>query len=213
MLISFKHWLSHYRSTRGFSLVELVVSIGILLIIISILVFRFTSFDSIILLRTLAYDIGLSIRQAQSYSLSAHGLSTGGSLEFDNPYGVSFTPGATSYAFFAYTGSNPVPRYETGEVQTIDLYNLGRSFEIYDVCAGIGAVEHCGINRLDVSFRRPEYISLFYATNCSGSCSVAAIDKGIIKIRSTRNPSVVARIEITYTGQIDACVEGAVGCP
>ena len=187
------------QKTHGFTLVELLVSISILLIIISIVVFRFSSFDSIILLRTLAYDIGLSIRTAQSYSLSAQGRND----NFRIPYGVSFTPGASSYAFFGYSGVSDTPQYQTGD--TIDLFKLGRSFQITDVCVIVGSVEDCDIDRLDVSFKRPEYTALFYIPGYTGD--LTAIGWGVIKIASTRNPDMVGRIEISLPGQIEVAVE------
>lgn len=209
MLISFKRSHSSFRFrtagfisdiNRGFTLVELLVSISILLIIISVVVFRFASFDSAILLRTLAYDIGLSVREAQSYSLS----SLGNQGNFRTPYGVSFTPGGTSYVFFGYTGSQTIPRYDT-DVVVVDLYTLGRSFEITDVCVVANGVEDCGIASLDISFRRPEFIALFYVPSYSGN--LADIESGIIKVASTRNNVITGIIEVTYTGQIDVSVE------
>jgi prepilin-type N-terminal cleavage/methylation domain-containing protein len=205
MSISLKRWASptrfETRLTAGFTLVELLVSISILLLIISVVIFRFASFDSVILLRTLAYDIGLSIRSAQSYSLSALGYED----NFRLPYGVSFSPDSPnndSYIFFRYLGSEAVPRYDGDYV---DVYQLGRSFIISDVCVVVNSVEDCDISGLDVSFRRPEYTSIFYVPGYSGDLN--DIDSGIIKVRSTRNEDITAVVEVTYTGQIEVSIE------
>lgn len=186
---------------RGFTLVELLVSISILLLIISVVIFRFASFDSIVLLRTLAYDIGLSMREAQSYSLSAYGNQG----SFRIPYGLSFAPAATSYVFYGYTGSDSLPWYDPNNTAIVDLYTLGRSFTIVDVCVVDGGTEDCDISGLDISFKRPEYTALFYVPSYSGD--LADIEAGIVKISSTRNPDVVARVEISLTGQIEVDIE------
>lgn len=188
-------------STRGFTLVELLVSISILLLIISVVIFRFASFDSVILLRTLAYDVGLSMREAQSYSLSAYGNEG----NFRLPYGLSFTPGGTSYVFFGYTGSDVLPWYDPSNTAVVDLYTLGRSFTVSDVCVIVGGMEDCDIAGLDVSFKRPEYTALFYVPSYSGD--LGGIEEGVVKLSSTRNPDLVARVEISLTGQIEVDIE------
>lgn len=195
---------SRKHTSRGFSLVELTVSIAILVLIISTVVVRFTTFDSLIVLRTLGHEIGLSVRKAQSYSLSVLG-STG---DFETPYGVTFTPTNTSYALFAYSGNASRPFYDTGggNASVLETYTLGSNFRINDVCVIVSSVENCAITRLDISFVRPEFTSLFYVPSFSEPQN-AAIEAGVIKIESVRDSTVVGRIEVGYTGQISVTLE------
>ena len=89
-----KFFLSHsYREnakkTKGFTLVEFVVIMGIFAIMVGVIMSNFNGFKSLITLDNLAQDIALSIRQVQT--------SAGSSLSDNNPdqsywRGILFTP-------------------------------------------------------------------------------------------------------------------------
>ncbi|MBX2866616.1 prepilin-type N-terminal cleavage/methylation domain-containing protein [Candidatus Kaiserbacteria bacterium] len=187
-------------STRGFTLVELLVSMAVMLVILATSLFRFNTFDSEILLKTLSYDVALSVRQAQSYSLNV--LGTSGT--FDSPYGVSFTPGSKNYPLFLYGGSETRPRYD-GDASVLDMYQLSRRFEVVDVCVVRSSTEYCDIDRLDVSFRRPEFTALFYAEGYS-EVQNAQIESASIDIQSSEG-GPVGTIEVGYTGYITVTLE------
>jgi len=188
-------------SSRGFSLVELLVSIAIMVLILGTVVVRFTSFDSLILLRTLGHDVALTVRKAQTYSLSV----LGNSGDFQTPYGVSFTPDATSYPLFAYGGSSARPKYD-GTATALETFALGRNYIISDVCVIANSVEDCNVSRLDISFVRPEFSALFYVPTYT-EVQNAAISTGVIKLQSQRDTTVTGRIEIGYTGQISVVLQ------
>src|SRR3569832_1656292 len=98
----FSHW--SYSGKRGFTLIELLVVISIMLILTSIFVLRQQRFQSSTLLRSLAYSVALSVRQAQVYGTSIRENVVGA---FDTSsaakaYGVYFSSGSTgSYILFA----------------------------------------------------------------------------------------------------------------
>lgn len=56
---------------RGFTLVELLISIAIITVITAIVVVRYRQFDSTVLLKGAAYEIALALREAQIQSVSA----------------------------------------------------------------------------------------------------------------------------------------------
>jgi prepilin-type N-terminal cleavage/methylation domain-containing protein len=78
---------------RGFTLVELLVTISIFVILTGVVLFSQSKFDSTILLTNLAYDTALTIRQAQTYGVnvkeSFNPFVVGGGSAF-NSYGVYF---------------------------------------------------------------------------------------------------------------------------
>ncbi|MFC1733488.1 hypothetical protein ACFL6I_24580, partial [candidate division KSB1 bacterium] len=86
--------ISKYLSKKkninsGFSMIELVVSTGIMIMITMVVLVNHAAFGGNILVGSLAYDVGLSIRQAQVFGLSVRefGIGTG---TFDVGYGVHF---------------------------------------------------------------------------------------------------------------------------
>src|SRR3569623_987777 len=123
MSTSSHQWLRSGR--RGFTLIELLVVISIMLILTSVFVLRQQRFNSSTLLRSLAYSIALSVRQAQVYGTSVRESSAGAfsSNTSAKSYGIYFSSGSTgSYILFADSSTGATPddgQYEAGEeVQT-----------------------------------------------------------------------------------------------
>jgi len=80
--------------------VELLIVLAITALISVVVATRFSVFDSTVVLKNLAYEIAVSIRGAQSYSLSVLGDTTN---EFNTAYGITFDLNANkkSYTFFS----------------------------------------------------------------------------------------------------------------
>jgi len=188
-------------SEGGFSLVELLVSVSILVLITSASIARFSEFDSAVLLRNAAYKIAVVVREAQTFSLSVSGAGGG----FDVPYGVTFTPYdvdqnlGTEYTLFRYTGSSNRPRYDVDAV-SVETIPIGQTFRISDICVDISSSgEDCNVDRLDVSFERPEFDTIFYAE--PGSIDPANIESARIHI-APEDGSNTWVVEIGLAGQV-----------
>lgn len=179
------HGCRRVRHNRdGFSLIELLVSIAIIAIISAVVLARYKSFNSTILLRDLAYEIALSIREAQVYGVSVH--SAGGSFNF--AYGIHFTRG-TTYVLFA--DSSPINgRYDAGE--ELSSYAIGQQNAIVDLCRNAT----CGRTSLDVLFRRPEPDARF-AVN--GSVVTPSSVRVVVRGGTGGNTRTV---RVSTTGQI-----------
>lgn len=132
-------------ANRGFTLVEMLVVVSIIGIITGIMVLRYNQFDSQFLLRGLAYDVALSIREAQALSISVMG--SGGSFEYG--YGVHFTPGTT---YLIFRDSDEGDDYDLGE--EVSIFTIGRNNFIGDLC--VNGKTECGKTELDIVFKRPE---------------------------------------------------------
>ena len=154
----------------------MLVSLAIIGIMSGVVIARYNSFDSTVLLKSAAYDIAATLREAQVYSVSVLGTSGG----FNTPFGVTFTPDTQEYQFFRFMDAMNFPYYQSGMIQNInDPAQMSRSITIVNLCVNIrvGGVlqtkchsdNTSTLTRLDISFRRPEFKALFHVEDPPGS--------------------------------------------
>jgi Tfp pilus assembly protein FimT len=167
MLRFFKrNYLPKNSFSRGFSIVELMVTIVITTVIISTIVSGQSSYVDGAALSNVADEIGLTISQAQAYGIAVKEL-TPGSENFAISYGIALSKvGAgnnLTYLFFADRNSNHA--YDGswtcdvgGENECLEKKNISRGNYIDSVCViSLSDEEDCeDVGRVDVSFTRPE---------------------------------------------------------
>jgi prepilin-type N-terminal cleavage/methylation domain-containing protein len=197
-------------SSRGFTLVELLVVVAVITIITGFLLFNQNKFNSSTLMRSLAYSIGLSIRQAQLYGVSVRGFGTGAAPSFANGYGVYFSNPST-FTLFADTNNDGT--YDAGEglsgVGGV-LVSIGRGYSIGKFCAvSSGGQQDCYpsggtgvLSDMTVYFRRPNPDAVFSAT-CTGSCA-SSYTSAYVQLTTTGSTDTRS-IKVTNTGQINVC--------
>src|ERR1035437_7192675 len=78
--------------SAGFTLVELMVTVGIFLFMTALVVAKYGSFNDGTLLTSMSYDVALALRSAQSYGLNVQGYN--GTNSFNYPYGMHFNSSA-----------------------------------------------------------------------------------------------------------------------
>jgi hypothetical protein len=188
----------------GFTLVELVVVTGILILISTLILVNNNRFGGAILLENLAYDIALSVREAQVYGISVRQYATG---NFDIGYGMHFgTDNPTSYVLFAdavvenglYDGC-PI----ASSCELVESTDIERGYFIADLCAIAGGAqgEVCGLDALDIFFKRPEPDAFISANGVSGVANPGALnERGRIVLESPRGDQMSVYVELS--GQI-----------
>ncbi len=177
------------RREQGFGLVELMVSIGIMMLVLSILIARHDAFNSATLLQNQAYELALAIREKQIMAVSATRDVTG----FRNIYGLRFNsnPGFGSNYIIFRDGSPVNRRYDAGE-QIGRLGALDRRFVISEIRVG-GSPVSGGI--VDIAFERPNFDAIINGDpNLSGTVEIF--------VAVSTNLSSFRVIEITPAGQI-----------
>lgn len=144
---------------RGFSLIELLVVAGIFVVVSSIVLINYGQFGGRITLKSLAYDIALSVREAQVYGIAVR--RTEDNL-FSAGYGMHFlveSAGTQShYELFADANNNGV--YDGGEL--VRETTIGGGYRIASLIVRAGGSD-ISVTRLDVLFKRPEPDAYIYA--------------------------------------------------
>lgn len=209
---------------RGFTLIELLAVTAIITLISAVILVDNNRFGGTVLLENLAYQVGLSIRQAQVYGIAVARFGTGENA-FSNGYGMHFDlSNPNTYVLFADAVTEngiwdcPTPgsplTCETVPAQTITIQ---RGYSIYDLCItpGAGQSEICNrasdsesvgsITRIDILFKRPEpdaYISYNGTATFTGNDVIpnALNESARIVLASPRGD--IKSVVVDNTGQI-----------
>lgn len=193
-LVSFKT-KSPVPATGGFSLIELMISITIMVIVISIVSTSQGAFNAAVLLRGQAYEAALTIREVQLNAVSA----VGDAGVFRAVYGVHFNADSASngqYAIFKDANSNGF--YEASEAFGQQSF-LDNRFEIRAIRPIGDTMQSSG--GLSIVFVRPNFDARFFDT--AGEVNASGVEIDIARRGSTgSDPGAVRTVEVTATGQI-----------
>lgn len=170
---------------KGFTIVELMVVVSIMVIMTSVIFFNYNKFNESTLMTSVAYDLSLTIRQAQVYGVAVRqgygsqsapiDTSSIGDTNFRWGYGVHFdklavAPGSPVELFTDYPSVN-LPNgnhvgngiYNTAVAEgdvSLQPYSFQRGIKISQLCVTVsspsGPSETCTYDTLDVTFKRPE---------------------------------------------------------
>lgn len=171
------------RVSRGVTLIELVIVLAIIGVLSGLFVTSQTTFNKTILLTNTAYDVALTIRDAQTFGLGSRVSLK--ALELDSKtagYGVHFMPDTASFELFAdvtpvnSTSCHPAPLTGPGSPsavpgdcvyqveELVQSYLLGNGMKIADngICV-FSSEWDCGLSSLDIVFARPNTKTFFSA--------------------------------------------------
>ena len=154
------------NNSSGFTLIELLVVAGIIALISSLVLVNNNRFGGQVLLQNLAYDIALSIRQAQQFGISVQSFQG----DFDAAYGMHFqvspAEGNGVYVLFA-DAVNRNGLYDSGEL--VQPTTITQSYRVADLCVTPpSSAEVCGLPSVDITFQRPEPDAYIRSASVSG---------------------------------------------
>jgi prepilin-type N-terminal cleavage/methylation domain-containing protein len=194
---------AHRTGQAGFSLIELLAVTAVMVLISAVLLTSNTRFGGKVLLQNLAYDIGLSIRQAQVYGISVQRFGTN---TYTAGYGVHFD--LSSPANYVLFGDAVTVNglYDTGEA--VETTNIQNGFKVKQICATpAGGSQTCAIDAIDILFKRPDPDAWISAKPTSGTMVSCVMNPGSacysnaqIIVQSPRGD--VSTVVVDQNGQI-----------
>lgn len=197
-------WRKGGGISAGFTLVELMVTVGIFIFMTALVVAKYGSFNDGTLLTSMAYDVALTLRSAQSYGLNVQGYNSTNS--FNYPYGIHFSSAAGNKQMIFFADSNPTNGvYNSGTDGLITTYTLARGGDVKSVCVGTGSGALCtspsnGI--VDITFKRPDPNAIIVAPG-SSSCPTNAPPCAYAEIKlENASKNSTRTIVVRGTGEI-----------
>lgn len=158
---------------RGFTLIELMVSIGIFLVISSIVMVNQRSFGGNMQISNLAYDVALGIRQAQVYGTGMKkniaGTYKGYGIHFSHQgYFILFADIDNNGEYDRNANIGPDPNTPNSRAscnpnsECVTVFQVEQGNIISKFCAGSNCTDvvtpskNLKLNRLDIIFLRPD---------------------------------------------------------
>ncbi|MFA5652147.1 MAG: type II secretion system protein [Candidatus Paceibacterota bacterium] len=202
---------------KGFTLVELLITITMFVIVTGVVLVNSNSFDSSVLLNNFAYDVALTIKQAQSYGVNVRETSNFrdvGLNQFNSAYGVFFdlTQSNTNFVLFndapATDGTynriydSSITTCSVDDPECIQKYTIRKGNIIKSICAGSGP-DDCPdgvskVEKLSILFQRPNLAALIYSETSGILSSAQPYAKVTLSAESGATQAVV----VTSVGQI-----------
>jgi prepilin-type N-terminal cleavage/methylation domain-containing protein len=182
-----------FRTSCGFTLIELMVVFGISAIIAAVIVGKYPDFSSKIEFENTTLDVALAIREAQVYGVGAKETSISTS-KFDVSYGVHFDMNKPNELILFTDNITANNIYDVGE--ELEILPIKNGFRIKDICKQ-PSVCYSTVNSrnpLDVTFKRPNPDATIKLNNVDSTFGSIEIEN--IKTGKTKT------IKVTNTGQI-----------
>ena len=183
------------KKQRAFTLIELTVVLAIFALISATVLANYRGFGRKTLLKNLAYQVALSLREAQVSGITGRNVDLSGGSYYSS-YGVYFSAiDKNQYIFFKDRETIGAPHKYDGSIELVKSYSISPKFHISNLCTRNSAASSClPANELHISFKRPEPDAYIY-TESGGPYA-----EGIIELQSQDGDKIY--IDIYSTGQI-----------
>ncbi|MEQ1674440.1 MAG: hypothetical protein ABL865_05305, partial [Candidatus Nitrotoga sp.] len=190
---------SNSAHTGGYTIIEILTVVAIIGFLTAVVVARYRDFDSTTVLKNLAYEIALSVREAQVMTISSSNLGGGGGAplaEGQNSYGISFTANNNSYVIF--NDLDKLNDYDSSSelVKLIAITQGATITDLVEIRSG-GATEY-PITWATITFDRP-HLDTTFVTSESESVPNNVVEV-VLTVTSTRGGERL--VHIARSGRI-----------
>lgn len=190
----------------GFSLVELMVSISIVTVIMSVVLLAHNSFVDRASLSSSSQDVTISIREAQVYGLNTRETAIG-SGQFGYAYGVYFNPTYNPSSYFIFSDSNSNDLYDVGNgcgsgtTECLEEVILKDGVTVGNVCTVVGVDDSCSnLDAAHFTFKRPVTDAVIYFTDKRGNNKTSIQKIGKIQLKS--KDGKITYVNVDSVGQV-----------
>jgi hypothetical protein len=170
--------------------------VGIIGLLTAVVVAQYRDFDSTTVLKNLAYEVALSVREAQVLTISTSNLGgSGGALQTEgqNSYGIAFTENNGTYAIFNDLDENNL--YDAGS-ELVKLVSITQGATITSLAEKrVNDPDEHPITDATITFDRPHLDTTFETS--SGSNNVVEV---IVTVTSNRGGD--RAVHIARSGRI-----------
>ncbi len=192
---------------KGFSLVELLVSISIVTMIMTVVLFGYSTFNDNLALSAAGQELAIAVRQTQSYGLNVKEVTAGSGL-FSYAYGIYFDPNTSSSDFYIFVDANNNKVYDVGSgcgsgansTECVEKISLRNNVTIYQICDASACPPSLSTRKLDITFLRPNTDANIYFTDINGTILSGPVSTGKVRLISPKGKTLT--VEVQSTGQI-----------
>jgi len=110
---------------KGFTLVELLVTVSIATILMSLVLFNYGTFNDNIALSSAGQEMAIAVRQAQAYGVNVKEVKAG-SGKFNSGYGIYFNPADSPSDYYIFVDTNGDKKYDAQMVVALQIPNVLR---------------------------------------------------------------------------------------
>lgn len=190
---------------KGFTLAEIMISVAIVSVIMTTVLFGYNNFSDRLSLSSSAQEIAIAIRQAQSYGLTVKESATAG--QFTSGFGIYFDMNSDPTHYYLFVDSNANYKYDvgsgcgSGSTECVEVGTLRNNVTITNFCDATNCPPAVGVKIMSVTFIRPnpDAAIYFYATPAGSSL---ASPSATGKVTLTSRKGVSTNVVVESTGQI-----------
>jgi len=165
--------VSKTSKQTGFTLIEMLVAIAVALTFMGGMLFSRGDFDSTVRLGSIAREVALIVREAQTY-----GAGGGSKTNIGQDHGIFLDDNSMS-EIKLYAESNGSTGYQPSTDNLLENFQLPSEYTIDKFCVGGSADDDCSSSSqladLSVYFSRPSLTANFFNSNGNASGSQRAI--------------------------------------
>jgi type II secretory pathway pseudopilin PulG len=196
---------------KAFTILEFIVVVAIVTMLISSVLYNYSSFNDKLALSTAAREMVMSIRQTQTYGINVREATTGGG-DFTRSYGIYFNPTASPSAYYIFIDRNNDGRYNdslgacTGTecVEKVSLRDYVTITSLGKTGSNCPTTNVPPAYTLEAIFTRPNPDAVINFRDSSGNIICAATSylrqNGLVNLTSKKGATMT--ISLDPTGQV-----------